>query len=141
MSGVLVHGTCVALNHKAVLMCGNPGVGKSSLALQLIDRGAILVSDDQTLLDLEEGILVAMAPPSLKGLMEVRGVGICSFPYQESAPLVLCVDLCEEAHLERLPEPAFAEHHGLKIPLLKLKKNDPLEAIKIEIKLGLFSSL
>lgn len=137
----LLHGTCVALNHKAVLICGKPGVGKSSLALQLIDRGATLISDDQTLLILEEGVLVAMAPPSLKGLMEVRGVGICSFPYQERAALELCVDLCEGEPLERLPELAFAEHHGLKVPLLKLQKDDPLGAIKVELKLGLSSSL
>lgn len=140
MKGISIHGTCIALNHKAVLICGSPGFGKSSLALQLIDRGAVLVSDDQTILTLEQGAVVAEAQPALKGLMEVRGVGICSFPYLEKASLELCVELCEEDQLERLPQFAFAKHYGIKVPFLKLKKDDPLGAIKIELKLCSFGS-
>jgi len=141
MKGVSLHGTCVSLNHKAVLICGNPGFGKSSLALQLIDRGAVLVADDQTILTFEEGAVVAEAPPALKGLMEVRGVGICSFPYRDKVSLELCVELCEEDQLERLPQLAFSQHHGIKVPLLKLKRGDPLGAIKIELKLCAFESI
>jgi HPr kinase/phosphorylase len=136
MKELLIHGTCVALNQKAVLICGKPGFGKSSLALQLIDRGATLIADDQTILILEKEKIMATAPLALKGLMEVREVGICSLSYQDKSPLKLCVDLCEENQLERLPKCNFAKHHGLRIPLLKLKKNDPLGAIKVELKLG-----
>jgi HPr kinase/phosphorylase len=132
----LLHGTCVEINGKAVLMTGKPGVGKSSLALQLIDRGAVLIADDQTLVKLEEGILMTSPPPSLKGLLEVRGIGICPFPYREQSPLALCVDICEEKGTERLPEPTFIEYHGVKVPCLKLTKNDPLGAIKVELSVG-----
>ncbi len=135
MKEALIHGTCVDINQKAVLICGSPGFGKSSLALQLIDRGATLVSDDQTILTLEERRVVVSAPLAFKGLMEVRGVGICSFPCQGKAFLELCVDLCEEDQLERLPKLAFAKHQGIKVPLLKLKRRDPLGAIKVELKL------
>jgi len=136
MKEILIHGTCIDLNQKAVLICGKPGFGKSSLALQLIDRGATLIADDQTILTLEKEEVIATAPLVLKGLMEVREIGICSLPYQDNSSLKLCVDLCEENQLERLPKCNFAKHHGIKIPLLKLKKNDPLGAIKVELKLS-----
>ena len=138
MKEVFIHGTCVAIHQRAVLICGKPGFGKSSLALHLIDRGATLVADDQTILTLEKEEVVATAPSAFKGLMEVREVGICSFSYQDKGSLKLCVDLCDENHLERLPKLAFVRYHGVKIPLLRLKKNDPLGAIKVELKL--FSS-
>lgn len=138
MKDLLLHGTCVEINGKAVLISGQPGIGKSSLALQLIDRGATLVADDQTLIRVEHGgILMASPPPFLKGLMEVRGIGICPFPHQEKSPLQLCVDICEEKEPERLPEPVFVEHLGIKIPCLKLANNDPLGAIKVELRVGL----
>ncbi len=129
----LLHGTCVEVSGKAVLITGKPGIGKSSLALQLIDRGAKLVADDQTLLRGERGIIMASPHPTLKGFMEVRGVGICPFPYQEKSPLYLCVNICEEKEPERLPEPTFIEYLGIEIPCLKLVKNDPLNAIKVEL--------
>ena len=133
---VSVHGTCVEIKGKAVLISGKPGVGKSSLALQLIDRGAILVADDQTLLSLEGGCLIARPPLSLKGLMEVRGVGICPFPYQEQSPFALSIEISEGKKLERLPKPTFVEYYGIKIPHLKLERDDPLGAIKIELKVN-----
>jgi len=130
-----LHATCVAIQNKAVLISGKPGSGKSSLALHLIDRGAVLISDDQTFLVEEKGHLIAKAPSTFKGILEVRGVGLCSFPYEERAPFGLWVEICEEKVLERLPMPAFVEYYGIKLPLLKLLKDDPLAAIKVELKL------
>ncbi|OJW53372.1 MAG: hypothetical protein BGO67_01320 [Alphaproteobacteria bacterium 41-28] len=134
---LLLHGTCVEIKGKAVLISGKPGMGKSSLALQLIDRGALLVSDDQTFIKLKEGILIASPAPSLKGLLEVRGIGICPFPYQEQSPLALCVEISDEDKTQRLPEPIFIEYHGIQIPCLTLAKNDLLGAIKVELSVGL----
>ncbi len=134
MKPLLLHGTCVEIKGKAVLITGAPGVGKSSLALQLMDRGALLIADDQTLITLEEGVLITSSPPALKGLMEVRGVGICPFPYQEKAPLALCVEIYEDRELERLPEEVTVEYLGIKVGYLLLKKADPLGAIKTELK-------
>ncbi|HUX78244.1 MAG TPA: hypothetical protein VMW10_00645, partial [Alphaproteobacteria bacterium] len=74
------------------------------------------------------------APSTLKGLLEVRGIGLCPFPYQEKSPLVLCVEICEGQEPERLPEIAIIEFLGVKVPYLKLTKNDPLGAIKVELK-------
>jgi len=65
--GTLVHATSVALDDArlgewAILLRGPSGAGKSDLALRLIDRGAVLVSDDQTLVWAAGGRLLA-APP------------------------------------------------------------------------------
>ena len=131
-----LHGTCVDVRGNGVLIQGKPGAGKSSLALQLIDRGAILISDDQTLLSLETEKLVAQSPSPLRGMMEVRGVGLCSFPFQQKAYLKLCVEICEKEELERLPDNLFVEYHCMRIPLLKLGKYEPLGAVKVELKLS-----
>ena len=45
-----IHATCVAIRGRAVLITGPSGAGKSDLALRLIDRGAVLVRDDYTVL-------------------------------------------------------------------------------------------
>ena len=42
-----IHASCVAAGNGGVLILGNPGQGKSDLALRLIDRGARLVADDR----------------------------------------------------------------------------------------------
>lgn len=134
MKELTVHGTSVSIDKTGILITGKPGSGKSSLALQLIDRGALLVSDDQTIITHENDHLFLSPPPNIKGLVEVRGVGICTFPFENKSRLSLCVELCEGEELERLPDPHFVEYHGVKIPLLKLNKKDPLGMIKVELK-------
>lgn len=135
MNTLSVHGTCVDIKGQGVLICGKPGMGKSSLALQLMDRGAILVADDQTIISLEDENLVAYPPVSLKGMLEVRGIGLCSFPFLEKAELKLYVEIGEKEALERLPDPLFIEYYKKKLPVLKLAKDDLLGAIKVKVKL------
>src|ERR1700675_5067251 len=96
---VVVHATSVALGDAAepfggrgdvgVLIMGESGAGKSDVALRLIAMGARLLSDDQTALYAHEGHIYAEAPPTLSGLMEVRGVGIVNLTPSPPAPLVL----------------------------------------------------
>ncbi|MFQ5437976.1 MAG: HPr kinase/phosphorylase, partial [Paracoccaceae bacterium] len=47
---MIVHAGAVAFDRRAVLILGPSGSGKSSLALELMSRGASLVSDDRTIL-------------------------------------------------------------------------------------------
>ena len=49
---VLANVTAVAIGGRALLIDGPPGSGKSSLALALIDRGALLIGDDAVHLSL-----------------------------------------------------------------------------------------
>ncbi|CAH0192249.1 HPr kinase/phosphorylase [Roseomonas sp. CECT 9278] len=98
-----VHGSCVARDGAAVLVLGPPGSGKSDLALRLIGRGFRLVADDQVLV---EGRAVS-PPPALRGLLEVRGLGIFeALPVAEGARLALAVDLVAPEGVTRLPRPA-----------------------------------
>lgn len=137
MTSITLHGTSIEIQGKAILLLGKPGIGKSSLALQLIDRGARLVADDQTCLTLEKGQVYASCPDTLKGLLEVRGVGICPFPSQNKSPLNLVVEICELDEILRLPDLTFTQYHNIPIPSLKLAKYDPLGAIKVELKMGI----
>ncbi len=112
---VLVHATTVMLGEAcapfgarvdgAVLLIGASEAGKSDVALRLIAMGAKLISDDQTVLMDQDGRLVASAPPSLHGQMEIRGVGIVNVTPAPPAPVVLTVRLDEAATVPRLPEP------------------------------------
>ena len=133
---VLVHGTTVALEGDGVLLRGPSGSGKSDLALRLIDGGARLVADDQTELTRTPNGLVARAPLSIAGKMEVRGVGIMRVPTVPSAPIRLVVDLMPADQVERLPEPQFCEYLQCSLPLLALAPFEASTPAKIRLALA-----
>ena len=87
IAAVNIHASCVAIGGKAVLLLGASASGKSDLALRLIDGGAVLVADDRTILRVKNGGLNASAPPSIRGLLEIRAVGIVKLPVRASAPM------------------------------------------------------
>ena len=120
----LIHGTCVALDEMAVLLRGPSGSGKSDLAMRLLDGGARLIADDQTMVESLAGRLTATAPETIAGQIEVRGVGVLEVEAEESGILGLVVDLVTDPP-ERMPEPETAEIMGIVLPLLRL---DPFEA-------------
>ncbi len=112
----LMHGSAAARDGAGVLLLGRPGAGKSDLLLRLLDHGFSLVADDQVLL---HG-LHAGPPPSLAGLLEVRGLGILRLPFTE-ATLILAVQLNSNDHAQepnRLPEPTRLP--DLDIPLVNI---------------------
>ena len=126
-----LHATTVAIAGRAVLLCGPSGVGKSDLALRLIDRGATLVSDDQTIVTRIDSRLIATAPSMIAGLIEVRGIGIVPMPQIDGISLAMHVTL--SADVVRMPEPASHEILGLHLPAHYV---DPMTAsapIKIEL--------
>ena len=88
-----VQASSVALNGRAYLIMGEPGAGKSALALALIRRGALLISDDVT--EVKEGC--AVAPEKYAGWLEVRGIGLISgFPVCPSAKVSAIIRLVSE---------------------------------------------
>ncbi len=119
-----VHGTCIEVDGVGVLLRGPSGSGKSDLALRLIDSGALLVSDDQVVVENSAGRLLASAPETIAGLLEVRGVGLMTMPSAAESPLGLVVDLAPAGHVPRLPEPATVDLEGTSLPMLRL---DPFE--------------
>lgn len=127
---ICLHATCIALPDGAdgwsgVLLRGAPGAGKSDLALRLIDDGARLVADDQTLIRNADGTLFARAPDTIAGKIEVRGLGIVALPYLESVALTLVCDLVAGDAVERHPGPETADIEGVGLPRLALA---PFEA-------------
>ncbi|MFK7943620.1 MAG: HPr kinase/phosphorylase [Paracoccaceae bacterium] len=98
-----LHGSAIAVGSQGLLIIGAPGTGKSTLALDMIARGAQLVSDDQVAVQAEGARLMLSAPDPIAGLIEARGVGILKMPYLPAARLHLMVDLDRETP-GRLPE-------------------------------------
>ena len=127
---IRLHATAVAIAGRAVLLTGASGAGKSDLALRLIDRGAVLIADDQVELTNDGFRLLASAPATIAGLVEVRGVGIVPVAHTGSVQVALVVDL--EAIPERLPEAGSRTilHH--RIPLIALDPHAASAAIKVE---------
>lgn len=111
------HASCVALGTSAVLITGKSGAGKSSLALQLMALGAVLVSDDRTCITNTENGLLATCPTSIKGLVEARGVGILAAETCPSAVVCLLVDL-DSNETDRLPPQRTQKLLGQTLPVL-----------------------
>jgi len=132
----LMHATAVDVGGKGVLLCGPSGVGKSDLALRLIDRGATFIADDQVLLEVRRRGLFALAPEPLRGYLEVRGLGIQSVPVAGGSFVALVVDLVAPDEVPRLPAPHFRALLGEKIPLLRLNAFEVSTALKIELAAG-----
>ena len=97
-----LHATTVAIDGLAVMIEGASGSGKSDLALRLIDRGATLVSDDQTLVVRSGKGLLARAPTTIAGQIEVRGIGILAMPHVDDVPVGLLVRV--DGAIERMPD-------------------------------------
>ncbi len=130
---LLLHATTVAIDGEAVLLRGPPGAGKSDLALRLIDGGAKLVSDDQTLLWRVDDRVLAGAPPDIAGLFEVRGVGIIKMISSDPVPVCLIVDLVAPDAVERIPEQRCERLFGIAIPLIALAAFEPSSAAKLRL--------
>jgi HPr kinase/phosphorylase len=142
----LVHGTCVALGRTAALLRGPSGSGKSDLALRflfLARRGPaaleapVLVADDQVLVRRDGGRLLARAPDTIKGKLEVRGVAIVEVKTLVEADLALVVDLVAQHSVERLPDgDATTGILGVELPLVRLSPWEASAPIKLVIALA-----
>ncbi len=98
-----LHATCVSLHDNAVLITGASGSGKSTIGLQLMALGCDLVSDDRTILEMQDGQVMASCPATLSGLIEARGVGLLEARPVARATVRLVVDL-DRTTTDRLPE-------------------------------------
>ncbi|OKH86584.1 hypothetical protein LF95_21695 [Thalassospira sp. TSL5-1] len=118
-----LHANCVAFDGQGVLLRGPSGSGKSDLSLRLVSRGAQLVSDDRTDIFIKDGKLLATAPQTLAGMIEVRGIGIVAgLAHCRHAEIHVIVDLVEPGThdiIERMPEPATETLCGVHVPVWK----------------------
>ena len=112
-----LHATAVAVGDKAVLITGKSGSGKSSLALEMMARGATLVADDRVTLALHGSDVRLKCPEPLQGLIEARGVGILHTDYRSDVNLALVVDM-NHVETERMPPDRTITFFTKTFPLL-----------------------
>lgn len=126
--------SCVSIGGAALLISGESGIGKSELALALIDRGAQLISDDHTALRVDHGRLVASPAPNIGGLIEVRNLGLLPVEPGPDCPVALLIELNRAA-------PRWIEHSrqrmilGIALPEILLSPDSRVLPIKAEMAL------
>lgn len=92
-----LHGVFLVIEHYGVLLTGKPGVGKSSAALGLIDRGHQLIADDLVEFVAQDKQLIGRCPPLLCNLLKIRGIELLDISklydsaicYQHSLDLII----------------------------------------------------
>ena len=132
---MMVHGTCIAFDGHGVLLRGAAGSGKSDLALRAIVRGARLVADDQVVLARHGDGVIASAPASLHGLIEIRGLGIMRMDATAEARIALVADMTEPHAIERLPDRRHCDIDGVSIPWLALAPFEASAPVKLRLAL------
>ena len=76
-NSVTVHGVLMDVLGLGVLLTGASGIGKSELALGLINRGHRLIADDAPLFYRQGGeAVIGSCPSVLRNFLEVRGIGV-----------------------------------------------------------------
>ena len=119
LSSENLHASTVALDGRAVIISGPSGSGKSDLTLRLIDRGFGLVSDDRTIVRKAGDQVIASAPDTISGKLEIRGIGIIDMPCVGDVPVALVVDLT--SNITRMPDDARERTIlGIGIPLISV---------------------
>lgn len=126
-----IHASAVVIDGKGILILGKSGSGKSELALDLIDQCALrglsgqLIGDDRIVLTHKDFGVFASAPPSLAGLIEVRGSGIHKIEHTKEARLFLAVRLVDPREAVRMPEEGEQEvAPDISLPCLTLPQGN-----------------
>jgi len=127
------HGVLVRLCGLGVLLQGKSGIGKSGIALELLEKQHQLVADDAPLLYRypDTGYIYGICPPLLQGFLEVTDLGVLNVnklfgPDATSTltPLHLIIELIDDEHVIKLQQLSAIHHHanimGVDIPVIKL---------------------
>ena len=130
-----IHSTSVVIDDNGVLILGDSGSGKSDLALRLIDNGATLISDDISICRKNLNNIYLYCPPEIKGLLEVREIGIITVPFVERIKLRLVVNL-KSINNERFPKDSSFRILGIKIPIINIEGKNSSAVAKIKVKLN-----
>jgi len=128
------HGVFVNISGQGVLIIGKAGIGKSSLALELIHQGHQLIADDVVEFDFTNEMILGHCPPLLKGLLHTRELGLISVPaiFGENAwlndcPVHYVVELIQQSKCT--VSLSMSQQHytilGQLFPLLTLSTNNP----------------
>ena len=112
-----LHANSVVFNQKGLLILGESGMGKSDLSLRLIDNGGILISDDYTILTLDNTKdmpeLYASSPDNITGFLEIRGLGIMIMPYIKNHKIDYVIELVTD--YPRIPEITYCDYNTIRL--------------------------
>lgn len=133
-----IHASAALYDGCGVLVRGASGAGKSRLVLDLLDdatargRDAALIADDRVEVTAHHGRVVARAPETIAGRVELRGLGIVRIGHETAAVVALVVDI-EETQPPRMPEEdaRFVEIAGVLLPCLKLWREDSRGVVRV----------
>ena len=129
------HASAVLVGDRGVLVAGASGSGKTELCLALLDHCRLwgelarLVCDDQVLLSTAGGRLIATAPETIFGLVEVRGLAPRPIPTEPRMVVDLFVQLVPPPQSPRFAEERTQELAGCLVPRLDLPANDARHAV------------
>lgn len=73
---ITIHGVLVEVFGIGMLITGSAGIGKSECALDLVDRGHRLISDDSVTLRVLDGHIIGQPRNANLYFMEIRGIGL-----------------------------------------------------------------
>jgi len=112
---IRIHGTLVEVYGIGIFISGTSGVGKSEIALELVNRGHRLIADDLVEIKQIEGErLIGSAPEILRHFIEIRGIGILDVKSLYGVGAVKNhVDINMVIELERWEENKHYERLGL----------------------------
>jgi len=132
-----IHASCVYINtgngqKGAVLIKGKSGSGKSDLVLRLIDRGAKLVGDDWIDVYKDDKKILVSSPKRIKGVLEIRGLGLFKFDPIDETSLSFVVNLVPRESIQRLPEDKTEKIGGIDFPMIDLYPFETSAPIKLE---------
>lgn len=125
-----VHGVLMNVFGKGVLIIGDSGMGKSEVALDLILRGHSLIADDRVDVSRVKNTIIGTAPELLKGMLEIRGIGIIDVTnmfgvraFLEKKEIDFVVEFRKWDHNDHylragIEEQTYYETLGLDIPVL-----------------------
>jgi serine kinase of HPr protein (carbohydrate metabolism regulator) len=136
---VNIHATAAVLGTRGFLFVGPSGIGKTALALSCVAAArasglfGALVSDDQVLIAVRNGRIVACRPASIAGLAEIRGAGIVSVETISAAVMDFAIQPVKSPFEPRLPpeNEVFALPSGNFLPLLRLPFGEGLNSFEI----------
>lgn len=143
-----IHGTAIVVATTGLLFLGPSGIGKSSLAFSCLAAAkplglfSALVADDRVLISKRNDHVIAECPPSIAGLIEVRGTGILKIPYISPVLIHFAVLPVDLGTAERLPDEdeQIEVAEGISLPVIRISTTaaNPLAIImaKIPIKLN-----
>jgi HPr kinase/phosphorylase len=127
------HGVFMQVNGQGILIIGQPGIGKSSFALELLHQGQQLIADDIIEFTQINKQLIGSCPEMSQGLLHSRELGLISVTqlfgndaFNQQHQLDFVVEL--QTSFENTASLSPIKNHeidGLTFPLLQLSITSP----------------